>query len=645
MHICTLQLPDGGSVACEWRLSKPWNTLCALLTVDLFITTPGKSSSNLGPNLLNLNRDAPITEFIQDQLQIASSGGSGSVALKLIVPVEGGYVIRSDLLEFRLHGCLLVGRAAGFLEPRQHVLGFLSQSFNGDADTLLGAFETAIGAVEARTRADETLSDTMQRLEDELRNRLSLDWFLPEPIPARRLAIVKPTRDMLGFAALKNMGFSLVILDDPGSWLADDDGPHADIRETFIPFDTNPDSGFRNRLKAAVGPECVDGIIAATRSEGLFAAIADVCQELGLPTEPPEAFRNGTDKYAQRRLVDGDARAFRFAGVEQLQAQLDAGLVLPDYPLVVKPTTLGGLSQCVSRVSNQEELFEAVDKIKRRVFGHDVSVPIVSEALVEPYEGGPEVDVNLVLCDGELLFCEISDDFPSAADRDGATMADDFQETMFLYPSKLPQAEQEALRVELHKAVLQLGFTSGVFHVEARVRNSSMRYAERPDGDHELVERSASADPPAGPPSVFLIEVNARPPGYIGLMTIAYTYGVDYYALWGLNAVGDAARFRAMARPFLDGPQYTSALVLVMPDRGGTLVSEDPAPALRRCRPDLMESVPLCREVFSKGDQVPDPTGPWNTFTSCIMVISRSGREELLRTVKMIREEWKLEIV
>ncbi|RYP09848.1 hypothetical protein DL765_008316 [Monosporascus sp. GIB2] len=212
---------------------------------------------------------------------------------------------------------------------------------------------------------------------------------------------------MLGFVALRNLGFSLVILDDPGSWLADDNGRHAHPRERFIPFDTDPDIGFQERLKAAVGPAGFGGILAA-------------------------------------RLFDGDARAFCFRGVEQLRAQLDAGLVLPDYPLVVKPTTLGGLNQCVSRVSNREKLFEAVAKIKGRVFGHEGSVPI------------------------------------------------------------------EALRVELHQAVLRLGFTSGVFHVESRVRNSSLHYAAQPDGDVELVERPA---PPTGPPSAFHIEVNARPPG------------------------------------------------------------------------------------------------------------------------------------
>ncbi|KAK1963362.1 hypothetical protein LY78DRAFT_694905 [Colletotrichum sublineola] len=157
-------------------------------------------------------------------------------------------------------------------------------------------------------------------------------------------------------------------------------------------------------------------------------------------------------------------------------------------------------------------------------------------------------------------------------------MADDFQETMFLYPSKLPPAEQEALRVELHKAVLRLGFTSGVFHVEARM--------------------------------AFLIEGNARSPGYMGLMTIAYTYGIGYYALWGLNAVGDASRFRAMARPFLDGPQYTSALVLIMPDRVGTLVSEDPAPALRRRRLDLMGEGPLVLGGVFQGRPGPRSEGP-----------------------------------
>ncbi|RYP09849.1 hypothetical protein DL765_008317 [Monosporascus sp. GIB2] len=150
MHSCTLQLPDAGAVDCKWRLNPPLMTLGDLMTVDLFITRNVPSK----PTHPNLNRDALITAFIQGQAQFPSPGGSEPVVIKLMVP---------DPLEFRPQGCVL--------------------STNGDSNTLLKALKTALGAVEARTQADGLLPETAERLEDELRNRLSLDWLSSEPIP------------------------------------------------------------------------------------------------------------------------------------------------------------------------------------------------------------------------------------------------------------------------------------------------------------------------------------------------------------------------------------------------------------------------------------------------------------------------------
>lgn len=36
--------------------------------------------------------------------------------------------------------------------------------------------------------------------------------------------------------------------------------------------------------------------------------------------------------------------------------------------------------------------------------------------MIEPYIDGPEVDANLVLLDGEVIFFEVTDDFPKPGD-------------------------------------------------------------------------------------------------------------------------------------------------------------------------------------------------------------------------------------
>lgn len=638
MQQCELQLQSAAtgtisSFRCSWNLNEPLRVTSSVRTIDLFVTVDVTSNTL---RKVTLDTESPASTFLSNAVQILDH--EECILIKLVVPVVAGYVVRSDILEFRMFGCPLVRQTSGFIQPRQLVQAFeTNDTHSSSSKFLLSALETAVGAVLAQPVSPLRDNDAEQ-LEIEMRDRLSLDWFSQEPVPYKRVAYIKPPYDRLSFAALKAMGIGLVILDEPGSWLEDDQGPDAHLRELFITFNTNPDSNFSARLKAIAVQTSVDGIF--SRPEPYLPHIAQVCQELGLPTSPPEAVRRGTDKYLQRQLHNDDGSAFRVSGVEDLRRHLDSSSRLPDFPIVVKPCT-GIASQCVAKVSNVEELIQAVARIQERVIGYEGTKPIVTDSLIEPYVNGPEIDANLVMWDGELLFCEISDDFPSSADKEDSTMSDDFQETLFVFPSKLPPREQDAIRTSLHESVLRLGLSSGIFHVEARVRNSSMHYVTDANGITDLVPLSHA---PSEPPSVFLLEVNIRPPAYLGLMTAAYTYGVDYFALFALRAIGDATRFKILSQPFLRGPQHTSSLIIISPDRGGILASGDPGVELKVRRPDLMERIPLYREVYAKGDIIPPPDGPMMAYISCVMVISRKGREDLLQTVQEVRREWKHDI-
>ncbi|KAM3539825.1 hypothetical protein ARSEF1564_007266 [Beauveria bassiana] len=641
-----LQLPstDGRSLLAlsyQWRINDLFEVALGVRTIDLLATSTSDALPEPTP-ATTLQERTPFSAFLAEAAEACPD--NTSFAIKLIVPAASGYVMRSDLLDFRMFRCPRVRRTASFVQPRQKVEAYVVDHASDGAEQLLLGMDAAIGAVlyEPAAAAEAPVSlETMAELESEMRNRLSIEFLTESPMPERRVITIAPFGDILSFAGLKAMGFQLVVLDKPGSWMEDDNGPHAHLRERFVPFDTNPDAGFPKRLKEIAVQLSVQGIF--VRTETMHVFVAEVCRDLGLPSAPAEVVSRGIDKYYQRQMHDEDKSSFRVSGVEHLQQYLDESPArMPKFPAIVKPT-VGYGSQCVTKVSTAQELFQAVAKVQNHVVGHEGAKVITPDALIEPYIGGPEIDANLVLWDGELLFCEISDDFPSLADREGATAADDFQETMFVFPSKLPREEQDLLTTYLHQSILDLGFFSGVFHVEARVRDSSMHYVDRPDDG--TVDLEPFPSPPPTRPSVFLLEVNARPPGYVGLMTASNTYGIDYFALWVLRALDDEARFRAMSRPYLNGPQHHAALVVIQPPRGGTVVSEDPGVELQRRMPELMERIPLYRELFVKGDVVPEPDGPNMWFISANMVVSRYGREDLLQTVAAVRREWKHEIV
>lgn len=123
---------------------------------------------------------------------------------------------------------------------------------------------------------------------------------------------------------------------------------------------------------------------------------------------------------------------------------------------------------------------------------------------------------------------------------------------------------------------------------------------------------------------VYLLEINARPPGYLSTASTQYVYGVDYYAQQMLFAVGSERedRFRMLAVPFghmqgattlspsiitpssgsIQQQQHFALLVMQEGDEAGIMKTEDAADELVRLYPDLAPSLPLYSSVI-KGEK------------------------------------------
>ncbi|KAM4060589.1 hypothetical protein HRG_001859 [Hirsutella rhossiliensis] len=130
-------------------------------------------------------------------------------------------------------------------------------------------------------------------------------------------------------------------------------------------MDMDIDAKFKLRLEQAVIDSGAYEIM--IDSEPHANLVAEVCRDLGLPTPGPEA--------AEQRRV---------SGLDNLQRHL--GLSAPpfEFPLIAKPI-IGTRIMCVSEVSNVDELGTAVEKDGQIVMGHQDTLPIVLEALIEPF--------------------------------------------------------------------------------------------------------------------------------------------------------------------------------------------------------------------------------------------------------------------
>ncbi|TLD04990.1 uncharacterized protein PgNI_09240 [Pyricularia grisea] len=395
------------------------------------------------------------------------------------------------------------------------------------------------------------------------------------------------------------------------------------------------------RLAAAVkNAQPVDGIFTCT--DDYLVAVAQTAQELGLPTSGLKPYTISTDKFLTHMFSGrNDGATFSVRSLAELDDKLaeHASKESMSYPMVCKPSTGRG-SEGVFRADDALELRDAVARIL--ALGRDCPSGVV----IEPYVDGPELDVNLVMLDGQVLFSEVVDDFPSPADYSSSAA---FNETQTHAPSGLPKEEQKLAVDAMVEAVLLQGFCSGVFHCEARVRNSRVDYRDDPDVPFPVLDYK---EPPSSQQqSIFLHEINARSPGIGSSTASLHSTGVDYFALQLLAAVGDWARFAALSTPFQHAPTNFISLANVAVDVPATLLTEIvkvpkldqdvriaipddafPNPQLRANHSSLMRHVVFHTAVVRPSHWYGGEVGSWRWFMTGVIVSGR-GREEALMAV------------
>lgn len=571
--------------------------------------------------------------FLISVIQALTRKRSKETALKLVLPVEDGYVVRSDFLQQRLYGCPNVEWKEEFVAPREHCSKpSLPSNVLETFSEILASAAGGIVIDEVPERAPESL---LSELQTELSNRLSLHWLVPRPIAERKLAILGHRSLFMmerWFSAGQSMGIQILVLGEHGSWLEQAEYSH--LIEQFIPIDMSVDEDLPSRILGALDRfgHTIDGI--TTTIDVYFDAAARVSKRLNIPTSPIESLSISQDKYATRTLFGNDAQNYLVTDIDDLRQQIHDSSGVLVYPLIVKPSK-GWSSEGVFKVRNERELFAAVEKLA--LFAPGVRI------IVESYVDGPEVDANFLMWDGEILFFEVVDDFPCSADEEGSSASANFQELEMVYPSRLVESEKELLRRQIHQFLLSTGFRTGIFHVEARIQNSAMEYSHV-DGVTDLRLKS---EPPAAPAKIFILEVNVRCPGWMVIWATAYAYGIDYAAFQMLSALGDDERAKALAQPFAFGPQATVESVFVPTPRGGRLGPVGVCEELALRRPELMAHVVRIQTMAPPGENVADPGSGTLSFVAAFNLASNAAgvsRTELLRVGQNIRKDLRIEI-
>ncbi len=202
----------------------------------------------------------------------------------------------------------------------------------------------------------------------------------------------------------------------------------------------------------------LDGVVTFLEDDVLLTAkIADKYKLINTPYKVANHVRN---KYAFREFcVNNGLPTVKFRELKN-NKDLEEVAKLFSFPLVVKPA-YGAASAFVVKVNNEEELRESYNYIKK-----DISPKVESalndglDVFVEEYIDGDEVDLDILIQNGKIKFCAISDN--------GKTKEPFFIETTRITPSNLPAKNQAELLAMADETLEKLGVLNGCIHFEAK---------------------------------------------------------------------------------------------------------------------------------------------------------------------------------
>lgn len=272
--------------------------------------------------------------------------------------------------------------------------------------------------------------------------------------------------------AAKRLGAELVFVTDRCQRL---DDPWHD-RALPVHFEA-PEEAAYAVIRAQEGRR-VDGVLALGDRPTLAAAYA--ARGLGVLHNHPASIEACRNKLRMRE-------AFRDAGLPapwfrsvMLQASPEPSLLGISYPCVLKPLSLSA-SQGVVRANTREEFLAGAARLKHLLDSAEIQAtrePNLDRMIVEGYLPGREVALEGLLTEGELRVLAIFD-------KPDPLEGPFFEETIYVTPSRMSEAEQAAVKKCFADAVRALGLIHGPVHGEFRLNEEGVwpiEVAGRPIG-------------------------------------------------------------------------------------------------------------------------------------------------------------------
>jgi biotin carboxylase len=210
-----------------------------------------------------------------------------------------------------------------------------------------------------------------------------------------------------------------------------------------------------------------DAVLAVDDSGVELAAL--LSERLGLPANSAQAVRRVRDKLAFRRLLQ--EREFLCPEFHHLPSGEGPRKLLPElqFPAVVKARRLSG-SRGVIRADDPEELMRAVNWARAIQTRADRDAQELG-LIIEDFIPGREYALEGSLQRGELTTLAL---FDKPDPLDGPY----FEETLYITPSRLPEALQDRIHQEVARACRAAELMTGPVHAEVRVNDQGILILE-----------------------------------------------------------------------------------------------------------------------------------------------------------------------
>jgi biotin carboxylase len=209
----------------------------------------------------------------------------------------------------------------------------------------------------------------------------------------------------------------------------------------------------------------IEAIIPVDDDTAVLAAVAS--EALGLPYNSPASVNAAREKHRMREILKKaglPTPKFRLFSIKDKPTDISRTI---EYPCILKPVFLAA-SRGVIRANNPAAFEQAFNRIVALLKEPDVAKrggACANLILVENYIPGEEVALDGIVTRGKLKVLAIFD-------KPDPLVGPFFEETIYVTPSRHPDAVQEKIKNTVAQAAEAMGLKYGPVHAELRINEA-----------------------------------------------------------------------------------------------------------------------------------------------------------------------------